>query len=50
MSEKTFKTMSRVGGANIAVGIVMLIAGLACGVITIVSGARLLKGKHELTF
>lgn len=50
MSEHAFKTMSRVGGANIALGIIMMIAGLACGVITIIGGAKLLKGKHELTF
>lgn len=50
MSEHAFKTMSRVGGTNIALGIIMIITGLACGIVMIIGGARLLKGKHELTF
>ena len=31
MSEKTYKTMSTVGGGNIALGIVVLVTGLAAG-------------------
>ena len=50
MSEKTNKTMSTVGGGNIALGIVVLVTGLAAGILIIVSGARLLKRKSEIMF
>ncbi len=51
MSEKTYKTMSTVGGGNIAFGIVGLVTGLAAGILIIVSGARLLvNGKARLCF
>ena len=50
MSEKTYKTMSTVGGGNIALGIVVLVTGLAAGILIIVSGARLLKRKSEIMF
>lgn len=48
--EQAYKTMSRVGAGNIVIGIVIAVAGLAAGVIAIISGARLLKRKNELTF
>lgn len=50
MSEKTYKTMSTVGDGNIALGIVVLVTGLAAGILIIVSGARLLKRKSEIMF
>ena len=50
MSAKTYKTMSTVGGGNIALGIVVLVTGLAAGILIIVSGARLLKRKSEIMF
>ncbi len=50
MSEKAYKTMGIAGAANIAVGIVVVVLGLAAGVITIISGAQLIKGKNRLTF
>ena len=49
MSEKAYKTMSFAGAAG-DTGIVVLVAGVAAGVIMIVSGARLLKDKKGLTF
>lgn len=48
--EQAYKTMSRVGAGNIAIGIVIAAAGLAVGIIAIVNGAKLLKRKNELTF
>lgn len=50
MNEKAYKAMSFAGAANIAVGIVIVTAGLATGIIAIVSGVRLLKNKKGLTF
>lgn len=48
--EKVYKTMTSVGAANIAVGIVMITAGLTAGIISVVSGARLLAGRKNITF
>lgn len=48
--ERAYKTMTSAGGANIALGIIMVVAGIASGVITIVNGARLLKHRREITF
>ena len=50
MNEKAYRAMSFAGTANIVVGIVMMVAGIAAGVITIVGGIRLLKDKKGLTF
>lgn len=50
MNEKAYKAMSFAGAANIALGIVIVTAGLATGIIAIVSGVRLLKNKKGLTF
>ena len=50
MEEKAFKSMGLAGAGNIAVGIVVLTTGIAAGIITIISGARLLKCRKNLTF
>ncbi|MDD3278329.1 MAG: hypothetical protein PHG16_05515 [Lachnospiraceae bacterium] len=50
MSEKTYKAMSHIGGGNIALGIIVLVTGIAAGILMIVNGARLLKQKTEITF
>lgn len=50
MNEKAYKAMSFSGTANIAVGIIVVVVGVAAGIISIVSGARLLKEKRGLTF
>lgn len=50
MNEKAYKIMSFAGAANIAAGIVILVVGIAVGVITIISGAKLQKEKKGLTF
>ena len=42
--------MRNVGAANIAIGIIMIVAGVSTGVIAIVTGASLLKKKSKLTF
>lgn len=48
--EKAYKTMSSAGAANIVLGIIMIVTGVAAGIITVINGARLLKNKHEITF
>lgn len=50
MSEKTYKAMNNIGGGNIALGIIVLVTGIATGILMIVNGARLLKQKTEITF
>lgn len=50
MNEKIYKAMNFAGIASIAVGVVVTIVGITAGIITIVSGARLLKWKKGLTF
>ena len=49
-NEKIYKTMGRVGGGNIAMGAVLVVVGVATGVLMIVSGAKLLLGKSKILF
>lgn len=48
--EKVYKTMGTVGAANIALGIIMAVTGITAGILTIVSGARLLSNRKNITF
>lgn len=48
MNEKIYKTMSSAGACSLTVGIVVLVTGIASGIMMIVSGARLLKKKSEI--
>ena len=48
--KKAYKAMGLAGAAGIAVGIVVTVVGIAAGVISIISGARLLKEKKRNTF
>lgn len=48
MDHKIYKTMKSTGAGSIAVGIIMLVCGITIGVISIVNGARLLKGKTKI--
>lgn len=50
MSEKAYKTMGITGAANIAIGIIVMVVGIAAGVIALVSGARLLKNREGMMF
>ena len=49
-NEKTYKLMGRVGGGTLALGIIALVTGVVTGILMIVNGARLLKGKSDLMF
>lgn len=48
--ERVYLTMRNTGAANIAVGIIMIVVGLSAGILTIITGANLLKRKSELNF
>ena len=49
-NEKTYKLMSVIGAGNLALGIVVLVAGNVSGILMIIGRARLLKGKSDLLF
>ena len=50
MNEKVYRSMSLAGAGTIAVGGVILVVGIAAGVMAIVSGAGLLKSKKNIMF
>ncbi len=50
MEEKTFKIMGAAGAMNIVLGVVVLVTGVAAGVLMIVSGGKLLSGKSKILF
>ena len=50
MDDKVYKSMGRIGGANIAMGIVCIIVGLTVGVLSIICGGQLLNDKKYLLF
>ncbi len=50
LMEKVYKTMRNAGACSIVIGSVMIVTGLAAGVMAIVSGAALLRRKSEITF
>ncbi|MDD3220365.1 MAG: hypothetical protein PHC41_14650 [Lachnospiraceae bacterium] len=50
MNEKVYKSMSRIGGSSITLGIIILVTGAAAGILMIIQGAKLLRQKSELTF
>ena len=48
--EKAYTTMKSSGVGSIVIGIVILTVGVTAGILSIVSGASLLKHKKEITF
>ncbi len=50
MEEKVYKTMGRSGALAIVVGVISIVAGVAGGVLLIISGARLLANKSIILF
>lgn len=50
MNEKVYKTMSTTGAGSLVLGIIILMTGLAAGIMMIVNGALLIKRKSDLTF
>ena len=45
MEEKVYKTMGLSGALSIVFGVVSIVAGIACGVLLIIIGERLLANK-----
>lgn len=50
MEEKVYKTMGGSGALAITVGIVSIATGVVCGIMLIISGARLLSQKSKILF
>ena len=50
MGEKIFNSMGRIGGANIAMGIICIVVGVSGGVLSIICGSKLLNDKKNLLF
>jgi hypothetical protein len=48
--EKVYKVLKQVGGGSIAIGVLLIIAGVTFGVLNIVNGARLLKNRRNILF
>ena len=48
MNENLYKTVSGAGAGNLALGIITLVTGIVTGILMIVNGARLLKGKSDI--
>ncbi|MDO4557003.1 MAG: hypothetical protein Q4B70_17980 [Lachnospiraceae bacterium] len=48
MNEKLYKTVSRIGGGTLAIGIIVLVTGIAAGTMLIINGAKLIKNKYEI--
>ncbi|SER95569.1 hypothetical protein [Lachnobacterium bovis] len=50
MEEKLYKSLGRSGATNIAIGVIILVCGLVCGIISIVNGGKLLKKRSNIMF
>ena len=48
MDEKVYKTIGFSGAANLAIGICILVTGIASGILLILNGANLLKSKRRI--
>lgn len=48
--EKIYKSMKHVGAGNIVLGVVVMVVGVAVGIVAIITGAKLLKDKSDITF
>ncbi|MBQ8592284.1 MAG: hypothetical protein IJ485_06025 [Lachnospiraceae bacterium] len=50
MEEKLYKTLNGSGALNITIGVIAIVAGVAAGILLIISGAKLLSGKSKILF
>ena len=48
--ERAYLAMKNSGAGSIAIGIILIVVGVTAGLLSIVSGANLLKHKREITF
>lgn len=49
-NEKSYKIMKAAGAGDIALGVIILVTGIACGILSLINGARLIRHKSELIF
>ena len=49
MNEKIYTTVVWAGVVNLSLGIIVAAVGVVSGILMIISGARLLKRKNEIT-
>ena len=50
MNEKLYKAMGVSGAGNLVIGIISIVTGVVCGILLIITGARLLKKRSEIMF
>ena len=50
MNEQQFRLMGRSGALVMAFGITTVVFGIACGVVMIIEGARLLANRKRILF
>lgn len=50
MEERVYKVMKGAGAANLAIGVVVMVAGIASGILLIITGAKLITGKSKILF
>lgn len=50
MEEKAYRTMGKSGAFNLVLGICMLVAGIAVGVMLVIHGAKLLGSRRKIIF
>ena len=50
MSEKLYKRVKGSGAAAITTGIITVVAGVVCGILMIVTGAKLLAARSDTLF
>lgn len=48
--EKLYKSLGVAGAASIAIGVIVMVTGIAAGILSIVTGAKLLKSKKGMIF
>lgn len=48
MDEKSYKTIGAGGALNIVVGTIAIVTGVACGVLLIINGAKLLASRSKM--
>ncbi len=48
MNEKIYKRLGRIGGFNIALGVIILSVAIPVGILSIVNGARMLGLKKYI--
>lgn len=47
MDERVYKKMKSIGASSLVFGIVVLVVGIASGIMLIINGSRLLSHKSE---